>query len=158
MDAMGLEVAGGCNSFISKQREVDQEDGSTTHLVLSTFDDQYTRVRNGALADEVPITVEELQPRGLTALYDGIGTCLDDAVKLVNEANTPFDSVCTFILTDGLENASRMWHCEDIKARIEKLESDYGWEFFFAAGSVGNRFVACYLSPLCPSCYAAFAY
>lgn len=40
------------------------------------------------------------------------------------------------ITTDGLENASRMYTREQVKAMVEKEKEKYGWEFLFLGANM----------------------
>ncbi len=135
MSSMGSEVAGGCNSFLDEQRKGDADTGIPSHLIFSTFDDKYDTVRNARLADQPPISPEEIKPRGMTALYDAIGRCLDEATAANNARTIPFEKVIVFILTDGHENSSKRYTKADITQRIQRLETEYKWEFYFAAAN-----------------------
>ena len=135
MQSMGVEVAGGCNAFLDGQREADTKSGTPTHLIFSVFDDKYDVVRNAPLAEQPAISPSEIIPRGMTALYDALGRCLDDATEAGNKRTTPFEKVIIFVLTDGQENSSHKCKKEDITLRIKRLETEFGWEFYFAAAN-----------------------
>ncbi len=40
------------------------------------------------------------------------------------------------ITTDGMENASRRYCADQVKAMIEKQKSKYGWEFLFLRANI----------------------
>merc|ERR1711881_772234 len=88
-------------------------------------------------------TSETFEPRGMTALLDGIGFTIQLAKKKakVHKCN----KVIIVILTDGQENSSKKWSSDRLKKKIEKMESKYGWDFVFLAAnqdaiSVGQSF------------------
>lgn len=132
---MGTEVEGGCNAYLDEQKTGDIEDGTRTTVSLVTFD-TFVRVaeRGKALTEMPPITQEQVRPSGSTALYDGIGQALANTVQLYNDLPEE-PKVTIFILTDGHENASRVWHKESIAAEIRRLQDEHGWDFFFAAAN-----------------------
>jgi uncharacterized protein YegL len=83
-----------------------------------------------ALFDRVPLeavpamTRETFVPRGMTPLNDAIGTTvarIDETVLLKEE------TVAFVILTDGLENASREYSKDAVKALIESRQRDKKW-------------------------------
>lgn len=167
MDSMGSEVVGGCNAFLDEQRKTDASSGSPTHLIVTTFDNTYELVRSAPLAEQSNITQEEIQPRGMTALYDAIGLCLDDATKAANARTLPYEKIVIFIITDGEENSSKIYKKDDITRRIKQLEDEYGWDFYFAAanqdamvtgGALGFQQGKCvsYNSANAETCNAAF--
>jgi uncharacterized protein YegL len=135
MASMGTEVADGCNAFLDGQREGDAKTGVPTHVIFSTFDDKYETVHNTPLTDLHAITQDEIAPRGLTALYDAIGRCVDEAIAANDARTLPFEKVVVFILTDGVENSSKQHQKNDITLRIKRLENEFKWEFYFAAAN-----------------------
>lgn len=135
MSSMGTEVVGGCNAFLDKQREVDAQGAQKVHLIAAAFDDAYDIIRNKLLAECAPFAAAEIQPRGMTALYDAIAKVLDQAIEVANGRVRPFEAVTVFILTDGQENSSQSATKEQVTQRITKLEKEFGWEFYFAAAN-----------------------
>mmetsp|Transcript_17234 Transcript_17234/g.50907 ORF Transcript_17234/g.50907 Transcript_17234/m.50907 type:complete len:472 (-) Transcript_17234:4086-5501(-) len=136
MSKMGAEVEGGCNAYLDEQRTADVEDGATTTVLLSTFDNSVERVLDGVdLTTVSPVTHAQVEPRGMTALYDGIGDTLVRTAQLVNSMEK-MPAVTMFILTDGAENASKTWNKAAVSEQIKRLSAEpYGWDFYFAAAN-----------------------
>jgi hypothetical protein len=137
MQTMGSEVEGGCNAYLDEQRKSDAEDVATTHVVMCTFDNTVECVHdNAALTDVAPITHEQVEPRGMTALYDAIGDALTRTAAVVNGLDHA-PNVTIFILTDGQENSSHKWSKQAIATEIGKLQKPEGggWDFYFAAAN-----------------------
>lgn len=137
MSAMGNEVEGGANAYLDEQRKSDIEDGAHTTVVMCTFDSKVdTLYENVDLTSVPPITHAQVEPRGCTALYDGIGEALVKTAAIVNRLETK-PSVTIFILTDGHENSSKKWSKTAIAAEIEKLQKpeNGSWDFYFAAAN-----------------------
>lgn len=136
MSSMGTEVEGGCNAYLDEQRVADEADKAATTVLLTTFDSVIERVVDAApLSSMAPITHEQVTPRGMTALYDGIGDTLSRTAELVNSMEK-MPSVAIFILTDGAENSSNTWNKSLISAEIKRLQSEpYNWDFYFAAAN-----------------------
>lgn len=40
------------------------------------------------------------------------------------------------IITDGKENESRYYDCEDVRHMVEREKSKYGWEFIFLGANM----------------------
>jgi len=79
--------------------------------------------------DPVRLNEELYLPRLWTPLYDAIGKAIIDTAKhLEGEENDI--SVLMVIMTDGLENASKEWTLEGIKALI-KEKTEAGWTFTY---------------------------
>ncbi|MBR0327192.1 MAG: hypothetical protein IIX09_05250, partial [Clostridia bacterium] len=55
--------------------------------------------------------------------------------KYAREEDRPEKTVFV-ITTDGMENASHRYTSEDIKAKIERQKSKYGWEFLFLGANM----------------------
>lgn len=78
------------------------------------------------LADVPIMTMEDFVPRGMTALYDGVGRAITDASREVKSG----DKVLVVIMTDGGENSSREYSHTTILAQIGDMRAK-GWEFVF---------------------------
>jgi Mg-chelatase subunit ChlD len=75
---------------------------------------------------------------GTTALLDAIGRTI---CKLANvQRNTAEEyragKVLFVIITDGMENASREFSAEKVKAMIEEEKEKHGWEFIFLGANI----------------------
>jgi len=122
MSSIKLDAQGGINSFITEQ----QKEGNA-NLTFIQFDDTVEAVYKQT--DIKDVKEYELEPRGMTSLYDAIGMTLANA-----------DSVATtgkkivVIVTDGGENSSKEWRQETIFERIENLKAA-GWDFLFLAAN-----------------------
>jgi len=136
MASMGSEVAGGVNAFLDEQRKTDAEAGIITHVLLTIFDNKYEVVRSAPLGEHPAVTDDDVKPRGMTAMYDAIGSAIGDTVTELDRMKERPASVTVFILTDGEENASHRWHSGMVKAQIKALEAQpHEWEFYFAAAN-----------------------
>ncbi|KNC82840.1 hypothetical protein SARC_04887 [Sphaeroforma arctica JP610] len=137
MSSMGCEVEGGCNAYLTEQRATDKADGIETSVIFTTFDSAIEVIHDGVSLPCVPkVTREQVEPRGCTALYDGIGdTLLSTAEHLRNQKTMP-GKVVIFILTDGHENSSRTWDADSITAEIKRLSvAPFNFDFYFAAAN-----------------------
>lgn len=77
------------------------------------------------------------RPDGTTALLDAIGMTIESIEKKIqhsqNQSNTTSVIV---ILTDGYENASKLFKLEDIRRNISRLEETGKWTFSFIGASL----------------------
>jgi len=134
MASMGPEVHGGMNAYLAQQRKTDAEDCGRSTVIVKTFDNFVEDVHGGVPLEEVPeVTAADVAPRGGTALYDAIGAALVDTAALVNGLDHS-PAVCIFIMTDGMENGSRLWTHSAVTEQIGRLQGR-GWDFFFAAAN-----------------------
>ena len=120
------EAVNAFNTFIDEQKKTNIDD--TVIVTLASFDNSYEIVFDRININELPkLTVEQVLPRGMTALNDAIG-------KLVNGAKHPKRPTVLLIQTDGHENASQEFTTPAIKALIEQKQKD-GWDVnFIGAG------------------------
>ncbi|MCW5980770.1 MAG: VWA domain-containing protein [Bryobacteraceae bacterium] len=82
------------------------------------------------LAEAPPLTARDYKPRGSTPLFDAIGEC----IHRVEAKGRP---VLTVIITDGMENASREFTLEAVKALITEKERE-GWRFVFLGANIDS--------------------
>lgn len=79
---------------------------------------------------------KNLNPQGLTALYDAIMININlvkNGLSLSIGADVPM--VVFVVLTDGHENASKLYSANQVRQAIVKLQQQGNWEFiFFGAG------------------------
>jgi len=74
--------------------------------------------------DLLPLSLHDYQVKGSTALLDAIGKSIYDIKTRFGHQITNEDtSVVMIIITDGHENASRMYTYEDIRRMVSELEA-----------------------------------
>lgn len=99
---------------------------ASTRLSLTIFDSDGIDLVIDTLRvrDVKPLTRDDFVPRALTPLYDAVGlTVLNiDKVTLL-----PNERVAVAILTDGLENASREFTADTVKAILSQRQSQHKW-------------------------------
>lgn len=135
MSGLEDDTIGGYNSLLERQKKEDGEAAITTVL----FDDKYELLHDRINLNGVaPITDREYFVRGCTALLDAVGKTIS---KIGNVQKNTTDSeraekVLFVITTDGMENASREYNYEKIKAMIERQKTRHGWEFIFLGANI----------------------
>lgn len=105
-------------------------------VTLAQFDDEYEVVYPPMDIAAVPAFV--LQPRGRTALLDSAGrfiTEVGEQLSAMPENERP-GQVISVIMTDGMENASRQWTWDAIRALITQQREVYAWEFIFLGADI----------------------
>ena len=133
----GLEsdTIGGFNAMIEKQKKAEGEAYVSTVL----FSSQSTVIHDRAkLQDIRPLTEEDYCVGGCTALLDAIGAAIHhigNVHKYAREEDRPEKTVFV-ITTDGMENASRRYSAEEIRAKIERQKAKHGWEFLFLGANI----------------------
>ena len=127
MQAIKSDTEGGFAAFLEEQRATP----GRCDLTLAQFDDVYEEVYVAQPLASVPPLV--LQPRGMTALLDGIGrlvTTTGERLAALAEAERP-GAVLLVIMTDGLENASKEYTLPMIRKLITEQSEVYGWTFVY---------------------------
>ena len=135
MSGLESDTIGGFNSMIEKQRKVEGEAKVTTVL----FDDKYEILHDRFDLKEIgKITGESYFVRGATALLDAIGVTIEKmvAVQRNQSEEARAEKVIFIIITDGMENASRVYNYSTIKQMIKTEETKYGWEFIFLGANI----------------------
>ena len=133
----GLEddTIGGFNALIEKQRALPGQAYVSTVLFDNDAKVVHDRVK---LADVKPMTRRDYQVGGCTALMDALGGAIHHIVNVHRYAR-PEDvpeHTLFVITTDGMENASRRYSSDKVKAMIEHEKAKYGWEFLFLAANI----------------------
>ena len=135
MSGLEKDTVGGFNAMLRKQR---REEGRV--LVSTVLFNTETRV----IHDRVPLdrvgelTEDDYCVGGCTALLDAVGGAIHhigNVHKYARAEGRP-DRTLFVITTDGLENASRRYNYQKVKAMIERQKARYGWEFLFLAANM----------------------
>lgn len=128
------DAIGGFNTFLAEQKKFP----GNVALTLVQFDDQYKVVHENKPLAEVPdLNCDTFVPRGVTALLDAIGKTIKNVgARLQNTPkNARPEKVVVAILTDGHENASRVFSRDTISEMISHQKEKYSWEFIFLAAN-----------------------
>ena len=135
MGGLESDTIGGFNALLTKQQTEPGECRITTVL----FDDRYEVLHDRIdLKAASPLTDGEYFVRGSTALLDAIGSTINK-IGGVQKRTAPdyrAEKVLFVITTDGMENASREFSYDKVKAMIERQKSKYGWEFLFLGADI----------------------
>ena len=135
MAGLEADTIGGFNAMLQKQR------GEPGEAVISTvlFDHETEVIHDRVPLDRVPaLTEKEYYVRGCTALLDAVGGAIHhigNVHKYAREEDRP-EKTLFAITTDGMENASRRYTYDKVKAMIERQRETYGWEFLFLGANI----------------------
>lgn len=133
----GLEsdTIGGFNSMLARQKITEGEALVTTIL----FDDRIETLCDRAdLRETAPMTSREYYTRGSTALLDAVGGAVRRIARehrCAGKDDVPEKTVFV-IITDGLENSSRVYSYNEVKRMIEHEKEKHGWEFVFLGANI----------------------
>ncbi|MGI6507572.1 MAG: vWA domain-containing protein [Saccharofermentanales bacterium] len=135
MTGLESDTIGGFNSMLTKQKAVDGECRVTTVLFNHHYKLVHDRIDIRAIS---PMTDKEYQVGGCTALLDAIGRTINKIGNAQKHTAEEYRAgkVMFVIITDGLENSSREYTADKVKALIERQKETYGWEFIFLGANI----------------------
>ena len=135
MAGLEADTIGGFNAMIEKQKDEPGEALISTVL----FDNQSQVIHDRLPLDRVPrMTRKEYSVRGCTALLDAIGGAvrhIGNVHKYAREEDRP-EKTLFVITTDGMENASRRYSYDKVKAMIRQQQERHSWEFLFLGANI----------------------
>lgn len=122
------DVVGGFKELIEKQK-ADTEG----QCIVSVY-----RFAGKVNKDYIGRDVHEIQeleyhPMGSTALFDAVGTAIDEIgnyLRNMKEEDRPSKNIIV-IMTDGEENSSYMYNTPQVKEMIEHQTNKYDWDFIY---------------------------
>lgn len=135
MSGLESDTIGGFNSTIENQKKSEDE------VLVSTvlFDHESVVLHDRVpIAEIKPMTEEDYQVRGSTALLDAIGDAIrhiKNVHKYAREEDKPAKTLFV-ITTDGMENSSRRYSYKEIKALVKNQQEKNGWEFLFLGANI----------------------
>jgi len=135
MSGLEGDTIGGFNALIEKQKKVDGECFVSTVLFDHISEVLHDRVK---LSEISPMTAEQYTVRGSTALLDAIGGAIHhigNIHKYARPEDVP-ERTLFVITTDGMENASRRYSAQEVKAMIQRQKSEHDWEFLFLGANI----------------------
>ena len=135
MRGLEKDTIGGFNSLIEKQKNQDGKCYVSTVL----FDHEMLVLHDRVDLQSVkPLTDNDYQVRGCTALIDAIGSSIHHIAnihKYARSEDVPQNTMFV-IMTDGMENASKKYSSQKVKNMIEREKKKYGWEFLFIGANI----------------------
>ena len=135
MSGLEADTIGGFNALIAKQKK------EAGRAVVSTvlFDDRIEVLHDRVPLERIePLTDRDYYVRGCTALLDALGGGIHhigNVHKYARPEDRP-EKTLFVITTDGMENASRRYTAEKVKAMVERQKARYGWEFLFLGANM----------------------
>ncbi len=133
-----LDTIGGFNSLIQQQIDLTKENPNNVALVsVYTFNGMVHRKCTALPLDSVVLTDKTYIPAGSTALLDALGVAIKETgVRFSNmdERDRP-GSVLFVVITDGEENASRVFRNFEIAEMIKTQQDVYNWTFQFVGAN-----------------------
>ncbi len=135
MAGLEADTIGGFNGMIERQKKAEGEALVSTVLFSDSSDVIHDRVD---LRSVPPMTDRQYAVGGCTALIDAIGGAIHHIGiihKYAREEDRPEHTIFV-ITTDGMENASRRYTSDQVKAMVKRQQEKYGWEFLFLGANI----------------------
>ena len=132
MHGLEKDTIGGFNAMLEKQKKEEGECYISTILFSSRSQSLY---QHKEISTVKPLTNNDYQVGGCTALLDAIGYAIDDMkdyLKIQKEKR----NVLFIIITDGMENASHEYSSRIIKRMVEEQQEKEGWSFTFLGANI----------------------
>jgi hypothetical protein len=150
MSSIAAAMKEGFSEFINKEvvrlKEIETKNRKNKKKIVSEetkvsvylFDDQFeTSFEN---RDVKEVGALDLKPRGMTALFDGLGKTINavgEQLAALPEKDRP-TKVMIVVITDGGENASREFNFKDVQDKIKHQQTKYDWEFVFLGANIDS--------------------
>ena len=135
MAGLESDTIGGFNAMIAKQKR--QPGRAFVSTIL--FDDESLVLHDRVELQQIPpMTEKDYEVRGCTALLDAVGNAIrhiSNIHKYARAEDRP-EKTLFVITTDGMENASRKFTYQRLKALIRRQREEFGWEFLFLGANI----------------------
>jgi hypothetical protein len=135
MAGMERQVVSGYNEQLQAAQGIQRKYPDQEIIMGLRFFDEHVgnNIADFRLVDELlPLSMHDYQLDGTTALLDAIGKSIYDIkTRFGHQIMNEDTSVVVIIITDGYENASRMYTYEDIRRMVTELEATEKWSFTF---------------------------
>ena len=135
MAGLEADTIGGFNTMIKRQKQEQGEALVSTVLFANSSTVIHDRVDIHKIE---PLSDRQYFVGGGTALIDAIGGAIHHIAlvhKYAREEDRPEHTIFV-ITTDGMENASRHYTSDEVKAMVKKEKEKYGWEFLFLGANI----------------------
>lgn len=133
----GLEqdTIGGFNAMLEKQKA----EAGTCVVTTILFNHEIRIVHDRVDIQQIPaLTDKEYTVCGNTALLDAIGYAMKHIQTIhryIREEDRP-EHTLFVITTDGMENASRNYDADGVRAMVRRQQETCGWEFLFMGANI----------------------
>lgn len=135
MAGLESDTIGGYNSMLKKQQVAEGEAVVTTVIFNHDYELLHDRINIKGIA---PITEDDYEVSGTTALFDAIGFSIQKIANVQKKTKEEerAENVLFVITTDGMENSSKEYNATKIKKMIEHQKEKYGWQFIFLGANI----------------------
>ena len=137
MSGTEADVIGGFKRVIDEQKA---NSAGTCSVTYYTFDSDVKQLYMGKDIKDVEYIDDKYRPGGCTALFDAVGTAIDEVGKWLDgmkEEDKPEKNLIV-VMTDGGENSSKEYSASKVKEMIKHQEEKYNWEFIYMGSDLTN--------------------
>ena len=135
------ETVGGIRS--AQERFKDTQEHFVSLMIFC--DCEKTMVYDMVPVDKVKeLTSREYRPCCCTPLYDAMGISINALYKAIKDKEDA--TAVVTVITDGLENASKEYSGSAIKALVERMKNEEGWNFAYIGTNQDVRATSASLS------------
>lgn len=125
------DTIGGINSTFEVLKN-EKLESDIINVSLKLFDhEEFLLYRSVDINNVRPLSKNDYQPRGQTALLDAIGNTLTFFMEKKILDKNVFSSCLIYIVTDGYENASLTFTKDKIKNMIKEAEENYNIKIIY---------------------------
>ena len=139
MSSIRGATVSGFNEYLNKL----QKNKVNVAFNMTLFDDDCTtqRYHMTPIKEVRPLNEESYVPCGMTPLYDHAVSTIEKLAEEVKEIEGTV-AVSVVIMTDGLENASKLHNEKCLRDLIKKLEKKGNWTFAYMGANQDSYAVA----------------
>tara|TARA_B110000902_G_scaffold264713_1_gene346900 strand:- start:1008 stop:1691 length:684 start_codon:yes stop_codon:yes gene_type:complete len=135
MNGKEEDTLGGINAAF-EQLKTEQEANTTIKVSVKLFDhEEQLLFRSIDLKHVRPIERRQYIPRGSTALLDALGNSINYFMTKKLQDSNAYGSCVIYVVTDGIENSSKIYNVEKIKSLITEAEKEYNIKIIYLAAN-----------------------
>ena len=148
MSSIAAAAISGFNETVGGIRSAQERYAGTQEHFVSLYVfcdcDKHYIYENVPVEEVATLTSREYRPCCCTPLYDAMGVSLNQLLnKIQSDKNA---TAVVTVITDGLENASKEYSGAAIKALVDKLKDEEGWNFAYIGTNQDVEAVAAEIS------------
>ena len=130
MQSIRDEAIGAFNEQVEVLHANSKEVETKVSLVEFGTEVKEPTIWNRRTSKLTPLTKDQYNPSGMTALHDALGTTINKLTALP-EANDPDTAFLVVVISDGAENNSKTYTPQFLKQRIQELEKTGRYTFSY---------------------------
>lgn len=131
----------GINTTINELK--NSENNKNIKFSLKFFNSsEESKIHSTDINNVTEFKVEDIKPRGSTAILDIIGNTIYYYIEKKKKNNNAYNNCLIYVITDGLENASKIYNYNTLKQFIYIAETNYNIKILYLAANQDAIFEA----------------